>query len=133
MSCLIHARYNMTFDRMTITITQKESGEIQRAWNVTEENIPCIARGISGNGIRVVGSTERWSDVYDDVEVVKMQTGINMSKRDRVRNIRASDGQLAWEDDGVGLEFEVVGSNAVLDPFGKIVEYDVLLMRAEVQ
>lgn len=133
MNCLIHGRYNMSFDVLHITRTQRESGEIVRQWVVGETGIPCIARGISGGGIRVVGSTERWGDTHEDVEVVKMQTSYNLSKRDRITNIRTSNGRLGWEDEGEATVFDVVGSTPIFDPFGALVEYDVLLMRAEVQ
>lgn len=133
MSCLLHARYNMRMDVLEQTKTQTESGAIKRTWQVREADVPCIARGISGGGIRVVGSTERWGDRHEDVEIVKIQTAYNISKRDRIRNIRDSRGNIAWEDEGVDVVFDVLGSMPVLDPFGRIVEYDLMVTRAEVQ
>lgn len=132
MYCLIHARFNMQMDVLEQTKVQGRSGEVIRTWATKETDVRCIARGISGGGIRVVGSTERWSDVHEDVEIVKIQTGYNLSKRDRIRNIRNSNGTLAWEDDGQDIVFEVVGSTPIMDPFGRLIEYDVMAMRAEI-
>lgn len=132
MNCLISARFNMKMDVLSQQKVQAESGEIIRTWLPKEQDVSCIARGIAGGGIRVVGSTERWGPTQEDVEYVKIQTTYNMTKRDRVTNIRGSNGTLAWEDDGVPIVFEVLGSSPVVNPFGQIVEYDILVTRAEV-
>jgi hypothetical protein len=140
-----NSRYNMLADVLHQQITQDEStGQIKRSWFFVAD-IRCIARGISGGGIRVVGSTERYGGgEYTDVEWVKVQTAHNLSKRDRITNIRTVDHQgrvvLVWEDTryieeeaiAIPIEFEVVGSSPVMDPFGRLIEYDALLQRAEV-
>ena len=122
----------MVMDVFSQDNIQNESGEIQRSWVLKESDVPCIARGISGGGIRVVGSTERWGDRYEDVEYVKIQSGYNLSKRDRVGNIRGSGGLLAWENDSVPITFDVVGSTPVMGPFGELMEYDALVTKAEI-
>lgn len=132
MSCLAHARYTMTMDVLSQTKTQNESGEIVRNWSTKESDVPCIARGIAGGGIRVVGSIERWSSVYDDVEYVKIQCNYNLSKRDRITNIRTNQGTLAWEDDNIGTTFDIIGASPVMDPFGRLVEYDILATKADI-
>lgn len=131
MSCLIHARFNMSMDVMVqVSERDPQSGEIKRSWvpDATRVNVPCHARSITGGGIRVVGSTERWGASYDDVEVVKIQTSEPIQKRERVTNIRDRNGNPAWPD-----VFEVYGSMPIMDPFGHIVEYDLLVQRADVQ
>lgn len=131
MSCMIHARYNMTMDVLVQTKTRDaQSGELKRAWTPDpgRMGVKCVARSITGGGIRVVGSTERWSEQYDDVEVVKIQTALPIQKRERITNIKDRRGNVAWGD-----VFEVYGSMPVLDPFGNIVEYDLLVQRADVQ
>lgn len=132
MRCLTSVRYNMKMDVLAQQVIQSESGEITRTWVPAKVDVPCIARGISGGGIRVVGSIERWSDVHEDVEFVKIQSHYNMTKRDRVTNIRSSSGALAWEDGGVPITFEVIGSTPILGPFGELIEYDILVTKAEV-
>lgn len=122
----------MTMDVMTQTVTQDESGELLREWTITEVGVPCVAAGISGGGIRVVGSIERWGNRYEDVEYVKIQCNYNLSKRDRITNIRTRQGQFAWEDEGVGMTFDVIGAMPVMDPFGRLVEYDILATKADV-
>lgn len=135
MFCLIGARYNMTAEVYDQTQVQGPSGQIKRVWDYENPiaTIRCIARGIAGGGIRVVGSTERWGDLYDDVEYVMMQTDFNLSKRHRIGMIRASDGQIAWEDGDEAMIFDVLGAKPVIDPFGRLVEYDILLTKVEVE
>ena len=134
MHCLVSAKYNMTFDVMRITVIQKDSGALDRTWVLSNTGVPGMARGIQGQGVRVVGSTERWSDTYSDVEVVKLRTQFELTKRDRVINIRDSNGQIAWKEDAVTpTRFEVLGATPVFDPWGNLVEYDVMLQRAENQ
>jgi hypothetical protein len=128
----------MTMDVLSQTRTQAESGEMVREWSLKVAEIPCMARGISGNGIRVVGSTERWNDIHENVEYVKIRTGYLLDKRDRVTNIRDSNGNVAWQElnkSGVEIpiEFDVLGSTPILGPFGDVQEYDVLVTRAEIQ
>lgn len=148
---LTSGRYNMRADVYSQTVVdpvtgdpvyeQDESGAIDRIWDVTGNpndniadpiTIKCIARGISGGGIRVVGSTERWGNEFEDVEWVKLQTNARLSKGDRVGNIRGSNGRLAWKDDlGQPIVFDVLGATPILDPFGQLLEYDCLLQRVQ--
>lgn len=128
----------MTMDVLSQTRTQRESGEIVREWSPKLQKVPCMARGISGNGIRVVGSTERWDNRHENVEFVKIRTSYLLDKRDRITNIMDSSGNLAWQElnkEGVEtpIEFEVLGSTPIVGPFGDVQEYDVLVTRAEIQ
>ena len=92
-----------------------ETGEIIRVWqpadggagtttptdNVTLESIDCIARGIVDGGIRVAGTTERFGDLYENVDYVSMTVpaSVRISKRDRVTNIRNRSGIILWREE----------------------------------
>ena len=60
-----------------------------------------------------------------------------LSKRWRVQNIRTSTNEQIFIEidkyDQPDTVFEVTGSHAILDPFGKIGYYEAVLVRAEVQ
>lgn len=129
-----------------------ESGTIRRKWQsyaqadnpLTVENealttFRCVARGIIDGGIRVAGTTERWDELYQNVDYVKItfpaSTVIN--RRDRVTNIRDSKGNIIWKEeeqpDAPPTIFNVSGITPILDPFGKHIESFALLERAEIQ
>lgn len=101
-------------------------------------DVHLIARGIMDGGIRVAGTTERFSEIYENVDWVKavFPKNTSITKRDRVTNIR-SHGEVVWSneeaDGNVPTVFNVMGVTPVLDPFARVLELSVLLQRAEVQ
>lgn len=163
--CLTSARFNMKADVLRAapvsvednlggwTTTQDpDSGEIIRSWqsgstdqgtpNDTSDDLetfPCIARGIIDGGIRVSGTTERWSSLYDAVDYVKITfpANVKLSRRDRITNIRDQHGNIIWFEeerlDGAPTVFSVTGVIPVIDPFGRHIESNALLSRAEAQ
>ena len=163
MRCITSARYTMvaTVIRQGEYGTPRTSGsyqnrqnpvtfEIERVWVPVVDNpntsvvengdFPCIARGIVDGGIRVAGTTERItpSGVIESADYVRMQfgPGVNISKRDRVYNIRDKQGKVLWkeeEHDGGPTVFEVLGVTPIFDPFNRMVEQHALLQRAEIQ
>lgn len=134
MTCLIHAGYNMKADVYEQTGTQNQSGQVLRDWNYGF-TVSCIARAVLGGGIRVVGSTERWTDDYEPVDWMRMRTGVRLNKRQRIKNIRSfnprsGEASLMWLDEhGNDIMFDVQGVNPINDPFGTVIEYEVLAKR----
>lgn len=107
--------------------------------------IPCIARGIVDGGIRVAGTTERFGDMYENIDYVKMwiPSNVRVSKRDRVTNIMDPRGKILWRDEefadpldpndyGRATVFNVNGVTPLLDAFNRHTESFVLLERATV-
>jgi hypothetical protein len=107
------------------------------------KDVSCEIRGVMEGGIRVAGSTTRFSEIYENVEWVKgtFGSGVDIAKGDKVTNIRNQNNVLIWrneENRGVGqasgaTTFNVMGVTPVLDPFGQLVEWSVLMQRADVQ
>ena len=124
----ISSTHTMKADLYDEEVTQGRSGQPLRTWEKKRE-ISCLARGILGQGIRVVGSSEQFIGVdYEDVEVVKMRTtDDNLHKGMRVSNIRNNNGTVLWKDKDGPITFNVQGITPVFDPFNTIIEYDVLL------
>lgn len=132
-----------------------ESGEFIRVWtpNVVDdpdtpenereeaglESFRCEARGIIDGGIRVAGTTERFSELYENVDYVKISfpARVRISKRDRITNIRDPRGNIIWKEeeqrDAPPTVFNVMGVTPVIDPFGRHIESQALLERAEHQ
>lgn len=125
----IASTHTMRADLLTKTVTQGRSGQPVYDY-AKDREISCLARGILGQGIRVVGSAETFiAEDYEDVEVVKMRTTEKgVTKAMRITNIRdpKTDTTL-WENEDGPIVFNVEGITPVFDPFNTIIEYDILL------
>lgn len=129
-----------------------ETGEMNRKWIPANDDIPdqpgdmvgkrfkCMARGFTDGGIRVAGTTERWSGRgnIDTVDYVSMKfpKDVLLTRRDRVTDIRNSAGLLLWKEEEStdnATVFDVNGVTPIVDPFGNLIEYSALLERAAVQ
>lgn len=127
------------------------SGAITRTWiEVTDDpttqtdeytefhDVACAIRGVIDGGIRVAGTTERFGETYENIDWVKatFPPTINITKRDKVTNIRNAQGQVVWlneESNGKPTIFNVMGVTPVLDPFSRVIYNVALLERSEVQ
>lgn len=132
-----------------------DSGAIVKRWkddtstlNINERkdallipDVSLMARGVIDGGIRVAGTTERFGNEYQNVDYVKATfgSGTSITKRDQVTNIRSKRNLMVpvWREEEISgypaTTFNVMGVTPVFDPFSNLVEYAVLLERAEVQ
>lgn len=169
MLCLTSARFNMTAivlvqgadtdvattsvpsgNGREITQQDPETGDLIRVWmpedtdpgtgGIQIKRIKLIARGIIDGGIRVAGTTQRYTPQgrYENIDFVKVTVPKNviLTKRDRVTDIRGPHGELLWkeeESDDAATVFNVMGMTPVMDPFGRLLENTGLLQRSEVQ
>lgn len=170
MRCLTSARFNMTATVLTQekivadevnedgtivvghweTKQDPETGEIIRVWVVEdtdpvtpgtqEKKVKCIVRGILDGGIRVAGTTERYTPqgILESVDYVKMQfpASVTITKRDRITNVANRNGIIIWreeESNNAPTIFDVLGVTPITDPFGNLIEWTALLHRSEVQ
>jgi hypothetical protein len=138
---VLSARYTMLADFYRQSIRQTESGQVIRRWDREDPYIiQNLTEGILGGGIRVVGSTETWGSDYNPIEWAKMYISdqvvdddergpVTLNRRFRVSNIRDRvTGQPLWvDDDRKNIEFHVMGITPIQDPFGRNVEYEILL------
>jgi hypothetical protein len=132
-------------------VQNPDSGALLREWVDDDPNtvgtveggaiigVPCIVRGITGNGIKGVGNTQSFDQIYQNIEWLRMQVpaGYSITKRDKVTRIRDLDGNILWkEEEAEGTPasvYSVMGVTPVVGPFGKAIEYEILLKRSEVQ
>lgn len=164
--CLTSARFDMQADIIRaagttedtnnpgtwVTEQDPDSGEIIRVWKPadnpdtptdeslgTQETFPCEARGIIDGGIRVAGTTERFGDMYQGVDYVRIAfpANVRISRRDRITNIRDKRGNVIWREeervDNAPTVFSVTGVAPVIAPFVGHVENVALLERIEGQ
>ncbi len=162
MSCLLSSRFNMraTVLRQSGTNPQEnpgghwetrqdpDSGAIERVWVPDEDSdepgnqtlvINCMVRGVTNGGIRVAGTTQRYSELYENIDWATMTfpKSVTLTKRDRITNISNSKGETIWTEEEMDgnppTVFLVMGATPVVDPFGNHIENTALLQRAQVQ
>jgi len=93
----------------------KDSGDIEKVWVqdnptttlINEEfvggivnDVPCIAKGISTSGIQGAATTEKFSEIYENVDWIKLKLPktTNITKRDQITNIRSKKSRVViWE------------------------------------
>lgn len=126
------------------------TGAILNRWVTTDESkvplpagslepvrtIDCLARGITGTAIaRTAGSSERFGDLYENLEIVRMwvPASVHLSKRDRVTNIRSKKGgAVVWLDEEYGdrpTVFNVDGIVPEFDPLNNHTQNLVMLSK----
>ena len=137
----ISSVFNMKADVYIQQNTQdKDTGAIKREW-VYNKTVLCKAEPIKMRGASVATDNKGFAKTANSDYNEKMQLRLYcfelMSKRWRIQNIRTNDGQQIYVEidkyDQPDTIFEVTGSHAVVDPFGKIAYYEAALLRSEVQ
>jgi len=138
---LVGSIMNMTADILTQQNKQSEtSGVINREW-VYQTTIRCKISPVKSSGSLERGDGKRFdvgkNNEYQEKIELKMQCLTPISKRSRISAIRSNDGQSVYTEidryDNPDTTFDVVGSHAVLDPFGKVAYYEITLQRVRVQ
>jgi hypothetical protein len=128
-----------------------ETGDIIRVWvpasddvgtvvNESSLAVPCLIRGVIDGGIRVAGTTQRFAELYENIDWVRMNfpPHYNITKHDRITNIRDKrTGKIMWREEELDgappSTFSVKGVTPTQGPFGRHVENIALLERTEVQ
>jgi hypothetical protein len=138
---VLSARYTMLADFYRQETIRSNSGQIVRRWNKED---PYIIQnrtdGIIVRGFTSVASTEKWSKDYEPVEYAKMYVStisidddekgpVTINRTFRVSNIRDRvSGEILWLNETRDpIEFHVLGVTPIQDPFGRNVEYEILL------
>jgi hypothetical protein len=127
----------MQSDVMEMNITQNyQTGEIVREW-VVAETITCIAKTIiTDTGSNRDSGTE-FNKQFKENNKIKINSASKISSRKKVTNIRNADDQVVLftenKIDDSPTIYDVQSSIPIFDPFGKIVYYETLLYRSDVQ
>jgi hypothetical protein len=121
-------------------VQDKDTGAIKREW-LYNRTIQCKIDPVKMRGASTKSDNKSFGNTsdlnYDEKMQLKMYAFELMSKRWRIQNIRTSDNQQIFIEidkyDQPDTIFEVTGSHAIMDPFGKIAYYEAVLLRSEVQ
>lgn len=135
-----------SFERVWVPETGPVAPEDQKPFKfdpnkpMEGRRILCSARAIMEGGIRVTATTERYSTrgtlAIEDYINFEFPADEILTRRDRITDIRNSNGDLIWiEEESTSLPtvFEVTGVSPVTDPFGIPTKNFSLLERADDQ
>jgi hypothetical protein len=142
MSCLAGSTYTMTADIYEPTTTRDATnGMVTKSWTL-KETVSCYARGILGSQL---GGNSAQVDLKDYLtltkDFIKIRTTTPISSELRVISIRNADGVI-WKEDYIqntagGLDgatiFEPSGTTPLIDFTGRVIEYETVLKRQEIQ
>lgn len=140
--CLSGSTYTMTADIYEPTTTRDATnGMVTKSWTL-KETVSCYARGILGSQL---GGNSAQVDLKDYLtltkDFIKIRTTTPISSELRVISIRNSQGVI-WKEDYIqntagGLDgatiFEPSGTTPLIDFTGKVIEYETVLKRQEIQ
>lgn len=127
----------MLADIMELNIQQDHiTGEFRREW-VVGDTVSCLAKTIIEDSPTTRAAGKNFGAVFKEHQAIKLKSPSKISSRKKVTNIRDASTQAALftenKIDESPTIYDVQASVPVFDPFGKIIYYDVLLMRADVQ
>jgi hypothetical protein len=130
----------MLVDVLQETVRQDpDSGEVRKYWTVAKQGVPCTFHGILEGGIRVAGTTERFGNIYENIDWAKMEfySGEPITKRSQITNVRNLRGVIIWREEEMEgappTVFDVQGVTPIVDSMGNNSENTALLQRHEVQ
>lgn len=114
-----------------------DTGAIRKSWSYYK-TLPCHAKGVVGNSSTTrSGDSQTFNNKYSNEQTVVVRTIERLTIREKVSNIRASDGSLIWVEldypDNTPTVYEVIGSTPLTDPFGSVIAYNSTLKRSENQ
>ena len=142
MSCLAHSTYTMQADIYEPTTTRDATnGMVTKSWAL-QKTVSCYARGILGSQL---GGNSADINIKDYITItkdfVKIRTAAPISSEFRIVAIRSSEG-IIWTENYIqntegGLDgatiFEPSGTTPLLDYRGRVLEYETVLKRQEIQ
>jgi hypothetical protein len=114
----------------------EDTGALRKTWAFTK-TLSCFAKGSvssSGNSGR---DKQKYTTRFKDTESIQIRVDKFVSHRDKITNIRNSEGQIIWFElnypTNTPTVFEVVGNTPITDPFGNVLGYNLLAQRSENQ
>lgn len=131
------ARYSMTVDVYELDVAQDpNSMRVVKDWKYAY-TVPCYAQSIESTSASDISAGKRFRREYKEHERITLKVEKEISGRCRLTNFRNQENVQMWlETEQIGQEptmFMIDGSNPRYDPFGNVVEYEILAMRVDVQ
>jgi hypothetical protein len=114
----------------------EDTGALKKTWAFTK-TVSCFAKGsISSQGGSGMDK-QKYTTRFKDTESIQIRVDQFVSHRDKITNIRNSEGKIIWFElnypTNTSTVFEVVGNVPITDPFGNVLGYNLLAQRSENQ
>lgn len=142
MSCLAGSTYTMQADIYQPTVTRDDTnGMVTKSWAL-RETVNCYARSILGSKMGGNSSQVSLKDyITQSTDFIKVRTKNPINSTFRIVNVRNADGVI-WTEDYIqnsqggfngSTIFEPRGTTPLIDYTGKVIEYETVLQRQEIQ
>lgn len=136
--CLTSAMYPLKADVLRkVRTTDQNTGQVKSRWSFSR-TIDCQISPFVSTSFKAQPTNETFREEYEKVQYIKMKTAEGLGRDVRITNIRNSDtGTVIYKEFEISgtpsTNFNTMGSAAILDPFGEVVQYDTLLQRSSDQ
>lgn len=115
----------------------ENTGQLKYSWTF-QESIACTISPFVSTSFKAQPTNEAFTEQYDKIEYIKMKTSMGLPRDVRITNIRNGDSnQVIYKEFELSgqpsTKFNTMGSAAIIDPFGQVIQYDTLLQRASDQ
>lgn len=136
--CLTSAFYPLKADLLKkVRTVDENTGEVKSRWAFLR-TIDCAISPFVSTSFKAQPTNEIFREEYDKVQYIKMKTSFGLGREVRITNIRnPGTGEIIYKEFELSgqpaTSFNAMGSAAILDPFGSVVQYDTLLQRASDQ
>lgn len=138
MPSVIDAVLSMKMDVYKQSDTQDvNTGALKKEW-LYYKTIDCHVKGVISNSATTRSSDKQvFSNKYTNDQVIQVRTAERLTGREKITNIRNSEGIYIWTEINFPTEtptvFEVIGTTPITDPFGRVVGYNSSMKRSENQ
>ena len=114
-----------------------DTGAIKKEWQY-QRTVSCHAKGVISNSATTRSSDKQiFSNRYLNDQIIQVRTVDRLTARDKITNIRDSNGNVIWSEINFPTEtptvFEVIGTTPITDPFGNVLGYNSSMKRSENQ
>jgi len=118
-------------------LQDSNTGAIKKEWQF-DRTVPCSAKGIiSNSSASRSGDKQVMSNKYLNDQILQVRTSEKLSLREKITNIRDSEGNVIWEElnfpTNTPTVFELMGITPMTDPLGGVVAYNSTVKRSENQ
>lgn len=136
--CITGSFFSMKADILDLQVSQDPNTRaLVKAWVPVAVKVPVLIEPIKSISASERTSGKHFLDVYSENDLFNMSIGRRLSKRQRISNVRDSDGNIILTELEVAgdpaTEFEVIGETLVINPFGKVSQYSYMIGRVSVQ
>jgi hypothetical protein len=139
--CIASIAYTMKADIYVPTISQNSIGGAVKVWTL-DDTIDCLVRGILRKGVgdnSVSVSLEDYINIF--TTSLKMRSSMEIDSEYRIANVRNSEETIYLETQYPSSEgglngttiFEPRGSTPLVGFDGRIIEYETVIVRQQIQ